>query len=124
MTAVQVEEGIVDRLFSSFIDLEKAIDSARKSLEKSSSAVPAEVFERLDSYGGIINRQRQLTEELAGYVRNGDLDEVMRHVTLINGLSGMIIDDAHAILASIQEEEITFDRPEDFNDGEDDFHFC
>lgn len=104
MSELLVESGIVERLLGSFVDLEKAINNARNALAKNTD-VPAEVFERLDSYGGIIQKQRALTNELSAFVRSGNVNQIMRHVSLINGLSGMIIDDARGILEKFQASE-------------------
>ena len=92
--------GIIERLFSSFTDLETAIESAKKTLAQKES-VPPEVIERLNSYDGILAKQRKLANELCGFINNGNWDEVSRHVTIINGLSAMIRDDARAILSSL-----------------------
>jgi len=95
--------GVVDRLFGSLAELERAIAGAKMALLKRGS-VPKEVFDRLDSYSGILTTQRRLANELAQHVKNGNTLEVGRHVGLINGLSAMIIDDARSILASLSEE--------------------
>jgi len=91
---------IIDRLFSSFTDLEGAIKSARGSLEKKGSISP-EILKRLDSYDDILAKQKELAEELCKFVSKGDWNEVTRYVGLINGLSSMIRDDARAILSSL-----------------------
>ena len=101
MAELHIESNLVGRLLNSFVDLEKAMEGAKLAWSKSTS-VPLEVFERLESYGGIITRQRSLAHELDQFVRAGDTAEVLRHVTLINGLSSMIIDDARSILSSFQ----------------------
>lgn len=95
-----MQTGIIERLFSSFTDLEQAIEGAKATLAKKES-VPEEVMERLSSYDGILLKQRALAKTLCDHIREGNWDEVSRHVTLINGLSGMIRDDARAILSSL-----------------------
>jgi len=91
---------IIDRLFSSFTDLEGAIKSARGALEKKGSISP-EILKRLDSYDDILSKQKNLAEELCQFINKGDWNEVTRYVGLINGLSSMIRDDARAILSSL-----------------------
>lgn len=99
---------IIERLFSSFTDLEKAIHSARSTLAEREN-VPEEVMARLKSYDDILAKQKGLAETLCGHIRGGNWDEVTRHVSLINGLSAMIRDDARAILTSLA---LNSDRPE------------
>ncbi len=91
---------IIERLFTSFTELETSIESAKKTLA-AKEEVPDHVFERLASYDGIISKQRRLATKLAHLMANGDWDEVARHVSLINGLSAMIRDDARSILSSL-----------------------
>ena len=95
-----MQVSIIERLFSSFTDLEKAIHSARETLAERES-VPEEVMARLKSYDSILAKQRGLAETLCSHIRGGNWDEVTRHVSLINGLSAMIRDDARAILTSL-----------------------
>jgi hypothetical protein len=95
-----MEMSIIERLFSSFTDLEKAIHSARSTLEQRESISP-QVLERLRSYDDILGKQKKLAETLCGHIKDGNWDEVTRHVGLINGLSAMIRDDARAILTSL-----------------------
>jgi hypothetical protein len=91
---------IVERLYRSFADLEAAISGARETLRLKTD-VPADVFQRLDSYDEIIARQRGLARDLEQFIAAGDMLEISRHVMIINSLSGMIIDDAKQILASL-----------------------
>ena len=91
---------IIERLFSSFSDLEQAIASAKATLA-SKESVPGEVFQRLNSYDGILAKQRHLAGVLCQHISQGNWNEVTRHVNLINGLSALIRDDARAILSSL-----------------------
>ncbi len=91
---------IIDRLFTSFEDLEHAIISAKRTLLQKGN-VPDSVLQRLSSYDGILDRQRALARDLCGHINNNNWTEVNRHVSLINGLSAMIRDDARAILSSL-----------------------
>lgn len=95
-----MQDNIIDRLFSSFGDLERAIDGAKVTLEKK-GAIPQEILERLRSYDSILTKQRSLATTLCDLINRGEWDEVSRHVGLINGLSAMIRDDARAILSSL-----------------------
>jgi len=106
-----MQNNIIDRLFASFEDLDKAITSAKKTLA-ARTEVPADIVRRLNSYDGILEKQRRLASELCDQINTGNWDEVTRLVTLINGLSAMIRDDARAILSALslntdpkQEEE-------------------
>ncbi|MCB0335200.1 MAG: hypothetical protein KDD62_02810 [Bdellovibrionales bacterium] len=97
---MQGNQNIIDRLFNSFTELETAINSAKATLAKKES-VPQEIIERLNSYDDILAKQRHLAETLCSHIDQGEWDEVNRHVSLINGLSAMIRDDARAILSSL-----------------------
>ncbi len=100
MSANNTQNNIVERLFTSFTELETAIHSAKNTL-KSKESVPSEIIERLDSYDGILAKQRALAFTLCHHMEAGEWDEVNRHVSLINGLSAMIRDDARSILSSL-----------------------
>jgi hypothetical protein len=95
-----MQGNIIDRLYASFGDLEKAIDSAKATLAKRES-IPTEIVERLNSYDGILVKQRALAATLCEHINKGEWDEVTRYVGLINGLSALIRDDARAILGSL-----------------------
>lgn len=95
-----MSNNIIDRLFSSFTELEDAIQSAQKSLEER-GGIPESIKERLKSYDTILAKQRKLAQDLCCHISSGDWDEVSRHVNIINGLSAMIRDDARAILSSL-----------------------
>ncbi len=95
---------IIERLFTSFADLEKAIISAKGSLEKKRN-IPDGVTERLKSYDSILAKQRDLAVKLSEHMSQGNWDEVSRHVGLINGLSAMIRDDARCILTALSGDE-------------------
>ena len=110
-----MDGNIIDKLFSSFADLEKAIESAKDTLKKRDS-VPHEIIDRLNSYDGILEKQRKLANELCGFISQGDWNAVSRHVSLINGLSAMIRDDARSILGALS---LNSDPAE-----EEDLHFC
>lgn len=97
-----MESNIIERLFASFTDLEQAITKARVTLSERQS-VPESVMKRLESYDSILLKQRSLATSLCDAVSKKDWDEVSRIVSLINGLSAMIRDDAKAILAAITE---------------------
>jgi len=109
-----MQSNIIDRLFKSFDDLEQAINGAKQMLAKKDS-LPAGVMQRLDSYSGILNKQRALAEALCDHINQGNWEEVSRHVSLINSLSAMVRDDARAILSTFalnsdlqEDEEVNF----------------
>ncbi|RMD86402.1 MAG: hypothetical protein D6808_03415 [Candidatus Dadabacteria bacterium] len=91
---------VLERLFSSFTELEQAIGSAKASLEKR-DFVPESIIERIRSYDEILEKQRSLAVKLCDHINKGQWEEVARHVNLINGLSAMIRDDAKAILRAL-----------------------
>ena len=111
-----MQDSIIDRLFSSFTDLERAIESAKVTLAQKES-IPEEIVKRLGSYDGILAKQRGLATSLCEHIEKGNWDEVSRHVGLINGLSSMIRDDARTILSSLA---LNSDVPAE----EEDTHFC
>ena len=92
---------IINRLFESFRDLEKAINCAKKTLETKPNA-PKQLLERIGEYEQILEKQRNLATALCGHSTLGNWDEVARHIKLINGLSAMIRDDAREILMSVK----------------------
>ena len=95
-----MESNIIERLFASFTELESAITKARGTL-KTRESVPEGVVRRLESYDTILAKQRSLAVALCESIAQKNWDEVNRHVTLINGLSAMIRDDAKAILEAL-----------------------
>jgi hypothetical protein len=110
-----MESNIIERLFASFSELEAAISKARNTF-KSRSSIPDSVVRRLESYDGILAKQRALAVSLCEAISKKNWDEVNRNVGLINGLSAMIRDDAKAILAAVAtpEEAPLSDESENF----------
>ena len=111
-----MESNIIERLFASFTELETAITKARSTL-KTRESIPEGVVRRLESYDTILAKQRSLAVSLCESIAQKNWDEVNRHVTLINGLSAMIRDDAKAILEALSS---TTEAPTD-SDSE---NFC
>lgn len=95
-----MQSHIVERLLASFTDLETAIHSAKKTLAAKGN-IPDEIIERLDSYDGILTKQRNMAKELCQFIDAGNWEEVNRSVGIINGLSAMIRDDARSILSAL-----------------------
>jgi len=110
-----MESNIIERLFASFTELETAISKARDTF-KTRASIPDNVIKRLESYDTILAKQRSLAVTLCEAISRKNWDEVNRNVTLINGLSAMIRDDAKAILAAVStpEETQTDDEAENF----------
>lgn len=104
-----MERAMIDRLRKSFDELDQAIFTARRTLERKGS-IPEEVLGRIRNYEEILDKQRRLATELDVYIAEQDWDEVTRHIQLINGLSGMIRDDAREILAMLRNVEPTQPR--------------
>lgn len=74
--------------------------SARSTLAKKDN-LPQGLIDRIKSYDSILAKQRSLASDLCLHMNKGDWDEVSRHVSLINGLSALIRDDAKAILSAL-----------------------
>ena len=91
---------LISRLRDSFGNLERAISGARSTLEKNQN-VPKSFIDRLDSYEEILSKQRLLARSLDDLVQVGGFEQIAQHVKVINSLSGMIIDDAKNMLASL-----------------------
>ena len=110
-----MQGNILERLFASFSELESAITKARATLYERPS-VPKNVMKRLESYDTILLKQRELASHLCSAITKKDWDEVSRYVSLINGLSAMIRDDAKAILHALStaDEEPTLQESENF----------
>ena len=100
---------VIKRLFQSFIELDRAIASAKATLANRKDA-PQELLERIRSYEEILDKQRSLATSLCGHASLGNWEEVSRHVKLINGLSYMIRDDARDILAGAKAPRVTEER--------------
>jgi hypothetical protein len=105
---------MVDRLFLSFSELEQAINGAKATLS-AKGTIPDDIMKRLSSYDEILAKQKSLAGDLCDSMQKENWDEVNRLVSLINGLSAMIRDDARAILSALalntdhkEEEDINF----------------
>jgi hypothetical protein len=115
---MQNNSNIINRLFTSFTELETAIQSARSTLAAKKN-IPGDVIRRLDSYDGILSKQRELASRLCESINAGKWDDVTQQVSVINGLSSMIRDDARAILSSLALNSDTTTEDEDET-----FHYC
>jgi len=92
-----VNRSVLSRLFESFAELDSAIRSARDNL-RNKPQVDQKVLDRISAYEAILTKQRFLANQLCRYLSQGNIPEVERHVKLINGLSGMIRDDARDLV--------------------------
>ena len=95
-----IDTEALERLFRSFAELDHAIRRAKGCLSRR-SVIPFELMQRFDSYEEILHEQRTLAHELFRHLRNRDWNEVKRLVELLNGLSGMIREDAEEILDAL-----------------------
>ncbi len=100
---------VIRRLFQSFVELDRAISSAKEALSKRKD-VPEALMQRIRTYEEILDKQRSLATSLCGHASLGNWEEVARHVKLINGLSFMIRDDAREILADAQPRQVSEQR--------------
>ena len=89
---------LVNKLLESFDELVRCIGITRQTLSVK-PGVPEDVLARVETYSGIVKKQRSLATELRNHIATQNWEEVGRHVRLINGLSSMIRDDAQSILA-------------------------
>ena len=100
---------VIRRLFQSFVELDRAIASAKATLAKRTD-VPAALVERIRTYEEILDKQRSLATSLCGHASLGNWEEVSRHVKLINVLSYMIRDDARDIVAGASTPVVSEER--------------
>lgn len=99
-----VKKIVINRLFQSFAELDRAIAQAKETL-RSKKSVSQEILDRVDMYEEILEKQKSLATTLCGHASLGNWDEVARHVKLINGLSFMIRDDAREIISCAEQPE-------------------
>jgi len=90
---------LVDKLLSSFGDLERSISITKKSLSEK-EGVPSDVLNRLDQYLDMVIKQKTIADELREQIAAGSWEQVARNVKIINGISAMIREDAQQILAN------------------------
>ena len=93
-----MSESLVKKLLESFDELDRCITVTKEVLSTKDN-VPEDVLKRVEQYADIVTKQRGLAVELRDHISTQNWEEVSRHVKLINGLSTMIRDDAHAILS-------------------------
>jgi hypothetical protein len=91
----------IEQLFGSMNGLGAAIKSAREKLTQRSGIVPG-IIERLDSYDSILVKQRDLAVQLCRHLQSGEVAEIERLVTLINGLSRFVSEDVREVLSSLK----------------------
>lgn len=101
---------LVQKLLNSFDDLERCI-SLTLDVFGGNDNIPEDVVVRVRQYSQIVAKQRVLAKQLEEYIDAENWREVGRLVKVINGLSGMIRDDAQAILASAAGSEGSEDAP-------------
>lgn len=101
MNQIVMNQIVIDRLFESFSELEKAIRQAKLSLAKRENA-PTDLLGRIECYDEILAKQRALANNLTKFVAEQNWLEVERHVKLINNLSWMIRDDAKEVAEGLK----------------------
>lgn len=92
-----MSSALVEKLMKSFDELDRCI-SLTLTVFSQKEDVPDEVVARVKQYSSIVIKQRSLASELEAHVSAQNWREVSRVVKVINGLSGMIRDDAQSIL--------------------------
>lgn len=86
---------ILDRLTKSIDELESAIEKAGEAArEHGRDGLQG----RLDSYREACCHQRELVQELKGFIQRDELDSIFPIVEKINGISALVRDDAKSVL--------------------------
>lgn len=93
----------IQALRTSLVELERTISYAGEALEKVEPQ-PEHLIERIESYRGIIKKQKEYALDLEGHLEAGRYQEVARHAKLINGLTMMIYEDARGLANSTKED--------------------
>ena len=93
-----MSSALVEKLVKSFDELERCIKLTLEVFEQK-DGVPEDVVSRVKQYTAIVVKQRELAVELEFHINAQNWREVARLVKVINGLSGMIRDDAQSILS-------------------------
>ena len=88
---------LYEQLMQSFNELDDCINRTKQSLSNR-IGVPREVLQRVDTYGEILLKQKALALGLKSQIEVKNWDEAARHIKIINALSGMIKEDAQAVL--------------------------
>ena len=93
----QIEKESIDKLFTSFSELEIAINNAKKVLLAKTDSTKG-LIDRINSYDEILKKQKELGTMLYEKLESREWEAVSRIVSLINGLSYMLRDDSKEIL--------------------------
>ena len=97
---------MLHNLIESFGELERAIAAAKACLLRKENP-SKDILGRLDHYQEILVKQRSLARSLSEHSREGNVNEMVRHIKIINALSALIRDDAWEILGAIQPQQST-----------------
>jgi hypothetical protein len=100
-----MEQTVLDKLKESIDSLDQSVSSALLALEKK-QADPKKIS-RVHEYKTLIVTQKQYVTELETKILANDLSELDRLVSIINGISALIRDDAKCLA-----EEISGIKPE------------
>ena len=90
----------INLLLNSLNELEKVIWNARITVNRKNYPTKG-IIERLDSYDSVLIKQKKLAVELVKFIDEQNWEETNRHISLINGLSVLVRDDAKALLEII-----------------------
>ena len=90
----------INLLLNSLNELEKVIWNARITVNRKNYPTKG-IIERLDSYDSVLVKQKKLAVELVKFIDEQNWEETNRHISLINGLSVLVRDDAKALLEII-----------------------
>ena len=93
-----MNDATVHDIALAILELEEAINSARVAAD-STTRPKAVLAERLEVYHDIVEKQWSHLSRMYFHVRVGDLSEASQNAKVINGLSNMIRDDAHELIA-------------------------
>ena len=92
-------ETLLDKLEQSFNNLDRALDVAKSRLSKR-----PELIAQIDQYKAIVIKQRDWAAKIPELVKENQLPELNRIVNIINGLSGMIREDATEVVIKLKGE--------------------
>jgi hypothetical protein len=91
----------LDRFYSSLNDLQGSFDEVRRKLAHVDT-VPEMVLDRLASYQEICDKQRAYGTMLRLYLIEENFEEVARCISMINGLSVLMLEDVPDFIYSLE----------------------
>ena len=96
-----MQTDLIVRLKTSIDYLEESIKDALRAFK--SRGASSDKLNRLNEYFKLVEAQRGYIAELEAKISNHELDDLSRLVSLINGVSTMIKEDARSLLDEMTE---------------------